>query len=158
MTAADEPASPVRLRPVDREPLDAVLNLRCADGQEANTNDYTWALLQAAYWYGGAAKMYAVCAGDTVVGRIRLDDTPDCHSFTDLLIDRAHQRRGYAEAAVREAVRLFRCGGKHSRVSIFVAEDNAAAIALYRKCGFTETGRCDPDVPQLREYALALAD
>jgi [ribosomal protein S18]-alanine N-acetyltransferase len=50
------------------------------------------------------------------------------------------RRRGLARALVVQFLEAARAGGA-TRVHLEVAEDNAAARALYAACGFAETGR-----------------
>jgi [ribosomal protein S18]-alanine N-acetyltransferase len=78
--------------------------------------------------------------------------TPDARAFligrrvadeAEILTLATHpeaRRRGLARALVVQFLEAARAGGA-TRVHLEVAEDNAAARALYAACGFGETGR-----------------
>jgi RimJ/RimL family protein N-acetyltransferase len=138
----------VELREVDANNYEAVIDLKCGTDQNQFTNSPGWALLQSAYSeMKGKVRHYAVCAGDTVAGMLRLDFTllPESYGLADMLIDREHQRQGYAGEAVRCALEIFRQEGRHRKVSLLVSPDNAASIALCAKTGFAPTGETVSD-------------
>ena len=64
------------------------------------------------------------------------------HGFGEfgMLVDRAWRGRGVGSALVQAAVDRARGQGLH-KLCLEVFTHNTAAIALYRKCGFTEEGR-----------------
>ena len=78
-------------------------------------------------------------AGGRIVGMIRVE--PSRHGFGDLgmLVDESWRGRGVGSALVREAIDWSRSRGLH-KLCLEVFPTNAAAIALYRKCGFVEEG------------------
>jgi L-amino acid N-acyltransferase YncA len=88
----------------------------------------------------GAGTFVAV-AGDQIIGLIRIK--PSHHGFGDLamLVDRDWRGRGVGSALVRAAADWARGQGLH-KLCLEVFAHNEAGIALYRKCGFAEEGRC----------------
>ena len=58
------------------------------------------------------------------------------YEFTDLIIDKDHQRKHYATDAIKEVIGLFLEDGKHRTIRIHVAKENTSAIRLYEKSGF----------------------
>jgi len=129
----------IKLRYIDEHNFEACSELMCTKEQCQFTNAPLWSLLQAAYSdLREKTKLYAICDGKTVVGMVRLDfHHPDCYMFTNLIIDQRFQRRGFATEAIRAALRIFRKNGRHPIVKIKAAPENAAAIALYEKMGFS---------------------
>jgi len=89
---------------------------------------------------GGAGTFVAV-AGDQIIGLVRVK--PSQHGFGDLamLVDRDWRGRGAGSALVRAAIDWARAQGLH-KLCLDVFAHNEAAIALYRKSGFVEEGRC----------------
>jgi L-amino acid N-acyltransferase YncA len=79
-------------------------------------------------------------AGGQVVGLLHVE--PSRHGFGELgmLVDRDWRGRGVGSALVRAAIGRARGQGLH-KLCLEVFAHNAAAIALYRKCGFVEEGR-----------------
>lgn len=94
-------------------------------------------------WDERAAHLLAV-EGDHVVGSlsIRRDDHPaTSHVATfGMFVVASHRGRGLGSALLEEALRWARRFGVE-RVELTVYPSNEAAIALYRKFGFTEEGR-----------------
>ncbi|MPM64502.1 hypothetical protein SDC9_111389 [bioreactor metagenome] len=131
----------VTLRDIDETNVESCAELKCLDEQCQFTNSPVWSLLQSAYTHiKDKSKLYSIYADNTLVGMIRLDFTlhDGFYMFTNLLIDKDYQRKGYAQKAVYAALEIFRQDGRHKTVKIHVAYENANAIHLYKKCGFTE--------------------
>ncbi len=72
--------------------------------------------------------------------RLRTEGATEGH-VSDIAVHPDYQRRGLGEAMMRWALARFRKDGQRS-AALTVSTDNRAAIALYRKLGFTagETG------------------
>jgi len=73
-------------------------------------------------------------------GFILIRAVADEAEILTLAVAPAYRRRGVAALLLDEATRLLRAGGTH-RLFLEVAADNAAAIGLYEKAGFSATGR-----------------
>ena len=69
------------------------------------------------------------------VRRAPWEDAGDCPFIIELFTDREHRRQGLARLLVRQAMSVAAAAG-HDRLQLRVAEDNAAAAALYRSLGF----------------------
>jgi RimJ/RimL family protein N-acetyltransferase len=78
-------------------------------------------------------------AGSQIVGMVRVEVSR--HGFGELgmLVDRSWRGRGVGSALMHEAIAWSRSRGVH-KLCLDVFPANAAAIALYRKCGFVEEG------------------
>jgi len=79
-------------------------------------------------------------AGDRVVGMIHIEASRHGFGEFGMLVDRDWRGRGVGSALVQAAVDRARGQGLH-KLCLEVFPHNTAAIALYRKCGFTEEGR-----------------
>ena len=79
-------------------------------------------------------------AGDRVVGMIHIEASRHGFGEFGMLVDRDWRGRGVGSALVQAAVDRARGQGLH-KLCLEVFTHNTAAIALYRKCGFTEEGR-----------------
>ena len=147
----------ITLKPVDENSVEACASLKCAPDQLQFTNSPIWTLLEAAYTpLRQHCGVYAVCTEDTVVGMVRLDFTlhEGFYEFTNLLIDQAHQRKGYASEAIRQIIALFRRDGRFSLLRIHAAPDNTSAIRLYEKLGFSFSGKTEDGVFAVYQYSL----
>ncbi len=100
----------------------------------------------------------AIYAGDTPVGFVMLFDPardlanaekerhpPDALYLWRLMIDFAHQGRGYGEAAVQAVWRYALAHPSIKRVSVSYVQGDGNASPFYRKLGFVETGEVDED-------------
>lgn len=68
---------------------------------------------------------------------------PDEVWLDRLLIDQAHQGKGYGRQSMFRLVALMQVEYPCSRIYLSVYEDNDSAIRLYRKLGFSFTGKRD---------------
>lgn len=95
---------------------------------------------RAAQFARTAAGSVVAVAGDRIVGVLHVE--PSRHGFGELgmLVDRDWRGRGVGSALIQVAVGRARAQGLH-KLCLEVFAHNAAAIALYRKSGFTEEGR-----------------
>ena len=105
-------------------------------------------LLARAYAYrdlGGQARL--ILEEDTPVGMLLYHDWPEAgqYVFSQLLIDRRYQRRGFGLAAARLALDEMRADGRYSKVCLCYIEGDEPARLLYEKLGFRRTGEADVD-------------
>jgi L-amino acid N-acyltransferase YncA len=94
-----------------------------------------------------ASTMVAVADG-AIVGMIHVEVSRFGYGDLAMLVDRGWRGRGAGTALVQAAVGWARAEGLH-KLCLEVFAHNAAAIALYRKCGFVEEGR------RVRQYRRA---
>ena len=147
----------ITIRPVDENSVEACASLQCTPEQRQFTNSPIWSLLETAYTpLRQHCGLYAIYSGETVVGMVRLDFTlhEGYYEFTNLLIDREHQRKHCAAEALRQVIEVFRRDGRYPLLRIHVAPENAAAIRLYEKLGFTYAHNTEDQVFRVYEYPL----
>ena len=109
-----------------------------SDGVEILARTYAFRALRA--------EAFGIMADGKIVGVIAVeepDDEPACYALQELLIDINHQGRGYGQEAVRLMLKKLQEKGKYPLVEVSVHKDNAAAIHVYEKLGFSATGRAD---------------
>ena len=85
-----------------------------------------------------ASSIVAV-AGDQIVGLIHIEASRHGFGEFGMLVDREWRGRGVGSALIQAAIGWARDQGLH-KLCLEVFPQNAAAIALYRKCGFVEEG------------------
>ena len=147
----------ITIRPVDENSVEACASLQCTPEQRQFTNSPIWSLLETAYTpLRQHCGLYAIYSGETVVGMVRLDFTlhEGYYEFTNLLIDREHQRKHCAAEALRQVIEVFRRDGRYPLLRIHVAPENTAAIRLYEKLGFTYAHNTEDQVFRVYEYPL----
>jgi L-amino acid N-acyltransferase YncA len=94
-----------------------------------------------------AASVVAV-AGSQVVGMLHVETSRHGFGEIGMLVERGWRGHGVGAALVQAAVSRARDQGLH-KLCLEVFTHNTAAIALYRKAGFTEEGR------RVRQYRRA---
>lgn len=105
-------------------------------------------LLARAYAYrdlGGEARL--ILDGGAPVGMLLWYDWPEAgqYVFSQLLIDRRYQRRGFGIQAAGLALDEMRADGRYSKVCLCYIEGDEPARLLYEKLGFRPTGEADGD-------------
>lgn len=138
---------PVQLREVTRQTVIQVIKLDAGDdGKQVAPN----AVSMAQAYFQKEAWFRAVYDGDALVGFVMVYDPtlaeeagePDFFLWR-LMVDRAHQGKGYGRAAVEAVVEHLRTqrGAKRLLVSHVKGADRLAAF--YASLGFTYTGAED---------------
>lgn len=142
----------ISLQKVDESNFIACFALKLHDRQERFVSHPIRSLAQA-YVYYKQCTPFAVCRDGEVVGYVMViyDYDEETYNIWHLMIDEAHQGKGYGRAAMELALTYIRTKpfGDSNRVLLTVSPENHAACGLYRSLGFSETGRSDEDEVEL---------
>ena len=76
-----------------------------------------------------------------------LEEEPACYHLCEFLIDYRFQGQGFGQAALKLVLEHCRREGKFPWAEVCVRKDNAAAIHVYEKEGFRDSGYIDPATP-----------
>lgn len=141
----------VQLRPVTRENLDAVLQLKVDESQTGFVSTTAESLAQA-YVYGKTAFPFAVCSDQTIVGFIMMGYYEEKKYYTlwKLLIDQKYQGRGYGKAALEMGIAFLKERFRVNEIYTGVIPGNKTAQKLYESVGFEETGLVENGMKELR--------
>jgi ribosomal protein S18 acetylase RimI-like enzyme len=84
------------------------------------------------------------------------DEDPEGVSVVSVWVDPTARERGVGIALVDAVLDWARARGAN-RADLWVTDTNAAAIALYRRCGFCPTGQSQPlpHTPGIQEIQMA---
>ncbi len=107
------------------------------------------------------AKVYVIADGERPVGLALVRDFTDeplGYDLQQFMIDRRWQGRGYGTAALRLILEELKRDGRFGQVEVCVKRDDAAAIHLYEKFGFRDSGYVDPDAPDAVNMIRILGD
>lgn len=131
----------VILQPVDRHNWRTCLQLSLTPEQRAFVAPNGYSLAQA-YVFPELTPR-AVQAGDRIVGFVLYGVDPGDQRvwLLRLMIDQAHQRRGYGRAALLAVIEAVKGELNARELKLSVSRDNPAAATLYRNAGFLPTGR-----------------
>ena len=83
-------------------------------------------------------------------------EEPLGYDLQQFMIDGRYQGRGYGSLALGMLLEDLRSEGRYDRVEVCVNKENAAALRLFRKHGFLDSGYRDPDVPDSVNLVLSL--
>jgi RimJ/RimL family protein N-acetyltransferase len=100
---------------------------------------------RAAQFAATIAGTVVAVAGGQVVGMLHVEASRHGFGEIGMCVDRGWRGRGVGSALMRAGISRAREQGLH-KLSLEVFAHNAAAIALYRACAFTEEGR------RIRQY------
>ena len=96
------------------------------------------------------ARVIGIADNETAIGvaLVRdLDEEPACYDLQQFLIDSRFQGKGYGTEALRLILSELETERKYDCVEVCVKKDDLAALHVYEKVGFVDTGYIDPDVP-----------
>lgn len=138
----------------------AIARIEHAPGQGRFVGDALEILARAYVYRAHRARALAVYAGEKPVGILLvrdLDEEPACYDLQELLIDQRHQNKGYGQAALRLLLQKLKAEGKYPRVDLYVERKDLAAIHVYQKVGFVDTGYIDPGAPTSINMSYSLS-
>ena len=105
------------------------------------------------------ARVYAIENDGTVVGVAlvkEFSDEPLGYDLQQFMIDERYQGRGYGSAALGLILDELRREGRYDHVELCVKKADTAAIKLYEKHGFEDSGYVDEDLPDSLNMILYL--
>lgn len=142
----------ITLKRIDESNFIDCFNLKLAMGQEKYVSNPVRSLAQA-YVYYNQCVPFGIYAEDTMVGYVMViyDYDEEVYNIWHMMIDRAFQKRGYGTSALQEVLKYIASKpfGSSKTILITCNPQNKVAYRLYRKLGFTETGRSDDDEIEL---------
>jgi diamine N-acetyltransferase len=136
----------VTLQPITEDNVGAVFDLKVKEGQGEFVASNPWSLAQALAEYA-VAWPRAIVAGGGVVGFLMLEIDPDDDDgrpfwLWRLMIDGAHQGKGYGAAALKIAIDEVRTRGGSELFTSWVPGEGSPE-GFYHKIGFEPTGEID---------------
>ena len=119
-------------------------------------------ILARAYAYREQnAICWGICEGLKLVGLAMIHDMeedPACYHLCEFLIDEKYQNRGTGQKALQLILNHCRRERKFRRVEVCVKKTDTAAVHVYQKAGFVDSGYQDPDTPDSLCMVLELPD
>ncbi|MBQ6273471.1 MAG: GNAT family N-acetyltransferase [Oscillospiraceae bacterium] len=140
----------LRLLEVNEENWLAVRRLSVREEQEGFLDSALGILARGYVYRAERARVIAVAEEDTILGLALvkdLDEEPACYDLQQFFIDRAYQGQGYGTAALGLILEELGRERKYGCVEVCVKREDAAALRVYEKCGFQDTGYVDEDAP-----------
>jgi diamine N-acetyltransferase len=135
----------VSLREITADTVREICRLRVAPGQEGFVAPVAVSIAEA--YFAPKAWFRAVYAGDTPVGFVMLEDDVDQRQYYlwRLLVDAAHQGKGYGRRAVELLCDYVRTRPGATELLTSWVPGERGPEGFYRKLGFELTGEVDED-------------
>ena len=113
--------------------------------------DSALGILARGYAYRACrARVLGIEADGTLVGLALvkdLDEEPACYDLQQLMVDGRYQGRSYGTRALGLLLGELEKERKYPCVEVCVKREDAAALRVYEKLGFADSGYIDPEVP-----------
>ena len=140
------------LKAITEENFIDAFNLKLAPGQEKLVSHPIRSLAQA-YVYRDQCQPFGIYADGRMVGYVMVIydyDVPE-YDIWHMMIDEAHQGRGYSADALDRVIEYIRTKpfGDSGRVTLTCNRENPVARKLYESRGFAATGNEDEDEIEL---------
>ena len=129
--------------------LDAA-NLSVRDDQRGFVASAVGILARGYVYRDCGGRVYVIECDGTIVGLAltrEFTDEPLGYDLQQLMIDRRFQGRSYGSEALGMILDELRREAHYDHVEVCVKKDDAAAIRLYEKHGFTDSGYVDEYAP-----------
>ena len=140
----------IRLEEVNQHNWLQAVSLSVSDEQKGFLDSAKGIIARGYIYRDCRARVWAVTDGHTVVGlaMVRdLDEEPACYELQQFMIDHRYQNMGYGTAALAEMIRILAAERKYPRIEVCVNKNDHAAIHVYAKAGFEDSGYIDEAVP-----------
>lgn len=107
------------------------------------------------------ARVIGIADDGTMIGvaLVRdLDDEPACYDLQQFMIDARFQGKGCGTAALRMLLSELKKERKYDCVEVCVKKNDAAALRVYEKVGFVDTGYIDEEAPDCLNLMYHFSD
>ena len=145
-----EEAPTIELVDVDEGNWLDVRALRVGDGQEGFLDSAVGIIARGYVYRSSRARVIGIAHDGTMVGVALvkdLDEDPACYDLQQFMIDRRYQGQGFGTEALRLILLQLAAERKYGCVEVCVKKDDAAALRMYGKAGFVDTGYVDDEAP-----------
>jgi len=95
-------------------------------------------------------RVFGIEADEKIVGVLfvrDLKEEPACYDLQQYMIGSIYQKKGYGFSALKLVLDMLREERRFDCVEVCVNRENQAALGLFIKAGFTDTGYIDEDLP-----------
>ena len=127
-----------------------VVDLSVADTQKNYVAPAIGILARGYVYRDCNVRIYVIENDETIIGAAlvrEFSDEPLGYDLQQFMIDQQYQGKGYGSEALGLILNELRREGHYDHVELCVKKDDAAAIHLYEKQGFIDSGYFDEDAP-----------
>ena len=127
-----------------------IRKLSVSDSQTSFLDSAVGILARGYVYRDNRARVIGIAEDDTIIGVALvkdLDEEPACYDLQQFMIDRRYQGKGFGTEALRLILSELENERKYDCVEVCVKKDDTAALRVYEKAGFADTGYIDDDAP-----------
>lgn len=140
----------IHLVDVNEENWFEIINLRVNEEQQKYL-DRPIGIIARGYIYRNCnARVFGITDDSTIVGVALVRDfteEPLNYDLQQFMIDARFQNKGYGTEALRQILEFLKQEARFSGVEVCVNREDTAAIHVYEKVGFVDSGYIDEDLP-----------
>ncbi len=143
----------IRLIEINEENWMAFAALQVREEQKGFLDSAIGILARGYAYRACRARVIGLAEGETPLGLALvkdLDEEPACYDLQQFMIDERYQGRGFGTQALKLLLAELEREHKYPCAEVCVKKEDAAALRLFAKLGFTDTGYVDPDAPDCR--------
>ena len=144
--------SKIKLTKIDESNFIAAFNLKLGEGQDRFVSHPIRSLAQAYVYYDQCCP-FGIYLDDQMIGYVMVIYDYDLEEYNiwHMMIDTGYQHNGYGYRAMEECLSYIKTKpfGASDKVVLTCNKLNLAALHLYRKLGFSETGNIYDDETEL---------
>ena len=136
-----------------------VVRLKVSDEQKGFVASPLGILARGYVYRDCRGRVFAITCKKDIVGiaMVRdMDEEPECYELQQLMIDVSFQGKGYGTLALKKILNILKDERKYSSVEVCVKKNDTAAIHVYKKAGFHDTGYIAEDVPDCYNFRYSL--
>ena len=140
----------VRLIEINEENWLQARGLSVAEEQKGFLDSAVGILARGWLYRACRPRVIGIAKGESLVGLalVRdLDEEPACYDLQQFMIDFRYQGSGIGTEALRQILSELEQERKYACVEVCVKQADTAALRLYEKAGFTDTGWIDDSAP-----------
>ena len=138
----------IRLTEIDEKNWLEYVRLSIAEDQKRFLDSAVGILARGYAYRACRARVFGISADGVPSGLALvkdLDEEPACYDLQQFMIDRRYQGRGLGTEALRLILAELERERKYDCVEVCVKRDDAAALRVYEKLGFVDTGYVDEE-------------
>lgn len=127
-----------------------IRSLSVSEGQDVFLDSPVGILARGYVYRHDRARVIGIENDGTVIGVALvkdLDDEPACYDLQQFMIDGRFQGKGFGTAALRMLLSELEKERKYGCVEVCIKKNDEAALRLYEKIGFVDTGYIDEEAP-----------
>ena len=150
----------IKLTEVTEENWFEVASLSVKDDQKDYVAPVIGILARGYVYRDCNARIHVIENDGTIVGASlvrEFTDEPLGYDLQQFMIDQRYQGKGYGTEALKLILDELRREGHYDHVEVCVKKSDVAAIHLYKKSGFVDSGYVDEDAPDSRNMICYLS-